>query len=163
MSPVSLVFHTIVTWEWSQRRNWNKTSCLLPRCPCFNKLASLLTCLLSSFIKKPYFSRLKKSCFLRSALILNFQIWCSLKKIWWYLNGYYSMILIWCYYLVSFLNTKLKNFTNHLIYSRLTKERKHFSKCNVLKRVVTCVSFLYACMYACIAFLLYLDDVMYAV
>ena len=52
-------------------------------------------------------SALKKSCFLRSTLLLNF--WFDVlktgkkyKKIfWWYLNRYYSMILIHYYYLVS--------------------------------------------------------------
>ena len=27
MSPVSLVFHTIVTWDWSQKCYWNKDTC----------------------------------------------------------------------------------------------------------------------------------------
>ena len=29
LSPVSVVFHTIATWDLSQRYNWNKTSSLL--------------------------------------------------------------------------------------------------------------------------------------
>ena len=50
------------------------------------------------------------SSFLKSMLLINFPIrWSSTWKniyflkliIWWYLDWYYSMTFIWCYYLVS--------------------------------------------------------------
>ena len=50
---------------------------------------------------------IKKTCFLKSTLSSNFWIQCSkleknnkiIKRIfWWYLNKYYSMIFIRCYY-----------------------------------------------------------------
>ena len=40
------------------------------------------------------------------------------KKIWWYLNRYYSMILIRCYYLVSICHI--------LVFSVVSKDLKHF-------------------------------------
>ena len=62
------------------------------------------------------FSSLKKSSFLKLMLLLNFPIrWSSNWKkklkiiIRWYLNRYYSMIFIPCYYLVSKLTWNLRN------------------------------------------------------
>ena len=49
MSPVSLVFHTIVAWDWSQRNNWNKTSSLLHEMSMLQQASVLFTCLLSSY------------------------------------------------------------------------------------------------------------------
>ena len=55
-----------------------------------------------------FFPHLKKSSFLKFMLLLNFPIqwsshWKKIIKIitWWYLNGYYSMIFIQCYYKIS--------------------------------------------------------------
>ena len=66
-------------------------------------------CKTSLFTKRErllIFSSLKKSSFLKLILLLNFPIrWSSNWKkiiIWWYLNGYYSMIFIQCYYKISY-------------------------------------------------------------